>query len=109
MRRPSPIKIVVPVWRRPHAAARRSQNLTFQDVEAEADQHVEVSCPDLLQRFRRKTVDKLLPKWRHFDTVDARQHAGAVDLVQRVIAVLSPPVEAQIKIVNAVFPESRIE
>jgi hypothetical protein len=44
MRRPAAVAVVVAVVERPDAVARRLQNVSSQDVEAEAQQHVQIFC-----------------------------------------------------------------
>ena len=61
MRRASAEEIVIAVMVGPDTVACGLEDVTLQDVEAEAQQDVEILCADGVERVRRKAVDEFLP------------------------------------------------
>ena len=108
MRWPAPIKIVVAVVIRPHSVARRRKNLTLENIEAEANQYVQISGPHLLDRFGGEAMNKTLAHGLDCNAVNTRQHGRAIHGIARVLARSLAFVELKIKVVEQLLAQVRI-
>ena len=78
MRRSAAILIVVSMMKRPDAESRRVQNLTSQDIESEANDHIQIPGADGFQRVGRKSMDETLGDRDNAQRVNAREQIGTV-------------------------------
>src|SRR5258705_12286605 len=81
----------------------------MQNVEAEAQQDIQILRLDRLQGLGREAMNKLLADRLDLDAIDAGQKLGAVHTFQRMILWFLLRVVAEVVVVERVLAESGIE
>jgi len=85
MRRAAAEEFVIPVMVRPDSVPCGREDVALQDVEAEAQQNIEISGANGLERFWRKAMDEFLSDRLDLEALDAGEQFRAVDSLQRMI------------------------
>src|SRR5262249_48782525 len=100
--------VVVTVVVRPDAVPGRLEDSTPDDVEAEAEQHVEVGCPDPLQRLLGEPMDEALPDRLHLQALDAGEERRAAHALLGVVDGPPARVQALVEVVGEPRPQPTV-
>src|SRR5947209_15708776 len=89
----------------PDTVTGSSQDLPFEDVESEPDQHIKLFRPNVLQSLFGKAVNEFLSDRLYLDAVDMGQEITTIQSFEGILGRLSSSIEALINAVEGMLSQ----